>query len=386
MKTIFANIQKFQSVLFLTLTVLILSCNKSSELEIEQLKENGSTLSNQNFNRTNTSSNVNLSDVQAWLLAQKGHEDSSTNRNRYIDNIYNSLNISQIQIDEWSDEEFILSIPIDPSITRHKIDGRSKVCLVLFENNEGEIRNGEIAIITNSDGSPVEEYVKFRDLYLNDVKYGYSGKLALVTLQDFKFFEKVFVDGQLSQSESTYGRDFNPSENCINYYLLHIDYNLITGEIIDDYVIDLGCLSCAPNSLCDEIIPIGPGGIATQPGTTTTVHTVEMFGDHVPAGYNNWKVTARYTVRGWRNINNRALSIFSTVDYNNGSAEPQWIAGTQTIFSTSYYYFVIHSLTHSENVMPSTANCTMQCILRYPNQGNMTLPRAGYHIFEAIVI
>ncbi|MEO6670360.1 MAG: hypothetical protein ABIN36_12840 [Ferruginibacter sp.] len=378
MKTILKRKARFAFILFGFILFFLESCNKEKTADNPVTNKQQVAANGASFQRNNTKSTLSPEKILDWLNKQTKSEAS--NRNKFISDIQKYLDFTKLASQEWGDEEFMVSVPITSHVSRHCDGDRSTSYLVLFEDSKGGIRNGELAIATKDSGAIEGNQTILKDLYLkNDI--GFYGTLKLVTFQDYKFLEQKF-EGNLKYSESAYGRHNFTGEPCIHWYILHVEYYVGTGEIIDWYTIDLGCTACPPNAFCgqfnDYFDESGGGGGPSQANT----QTVNMFGEHAPPGYNDYDVSATYTIQGVRN-NPRSTSTFTAVTLNPNSTSTTYTAGTGT-----YYWFNLSLLSNNEviNNLLGTATCTMDCSLTYFNQGNTVKVKSGYHIFTADII
>jgi prepilin-type processing-associated H-X9-DG protein len=287
--------------------------------------------------------------------------------------LFENLDFENISVENWSANELFIYLPILAHISIHDSSLNSKTYLICFLDSSAQIRRGEVAIVDFMNESTG---ISLKELYLNQKNNiqtfsSFNGKLKLLTFHDYKFIEKKFINGNLEYIELNYGKRINSEENCIHWYHLHIDYDLSTGEVLDWNIIDLGCLPCAPNSLCDEIVDIGGGGESEQI-IRTSDHKVKMFGQH--SGYDIYDVFATWRIRGTVGVI-PSLNRFTNISFVDGSVAAIFGAGIPI-----GHYFEILSFTTSTGISPVSARANLNCFIRYWNCSNI-IAKSGYVVF-----
>ena len=337
--------------------------------------------------RKHTKSFVTQKDITTWLSNQKGPEDSAINRNKFISTIINDVETGAFMASEWGDDGFILSVELNNVHSLHEAVN-SKKYLVVYEDSSGSIYRGELSLVT-----PEQDTTSFSQADLpniiNNYNIGFYGTLQYVNFYDYQFAKKQFA-GRLKFYEGSWGARVALGENCTHWYLLHIEYNLNTGEVLDYFTVDLGCLTCPPNSLCDEFDGFGGGGgQLDQNEKVDTSVRVKMVGWLDISGYNNWEISSIWEIRGTRNRINPSLSRYTNIDYGDLN-DLYFLPGQIVITPNHYYYFYIQSqIAHSHiNADGATGTGTIQYICVYPNQnpsnGDNIKVVPGYHVFTSI--
>ncbi len=355
------------------------SCIKSTDIENgkQSIIANNSLVSQPLVStaRENTESQVTTYEIVEWLQAQKGPEDSSENRNKFISDIISNLAFDNLIAEEWAEEEFIISIPVGGHLSMHE-DENSLTYLVIFEDEEGHISRGELAIVNNYN-EPIESpQVGLRDLYLNNnTGIEYNGKIKLVTFQDYEFSETTFEGGELRESESYHGERIALDGDCLHWFWVHYEFDLTTGEILDYFIVDLGCLNCPPNALCDQLTEINGeanGGGASQPAPRTRSHKIMMREFHYDGDFETFKFYENYSITGIPGNNPSQSQFISVVDY---SSQYTYNNPSTGVSYGPYHANIVNS--HSEDVNAYTSDpvyCTALYTMTFINQPIMNAP------------
>lgn len=186
---------------------------------------------------------------------------------------------------------------------------------------------------------------------------------------DYEFAKMQFA-GALKLYEASWGERVAFGDHCTHWYLLHIEYDLTTGEILDYYTIDLGCLTCAPNSLCDELDGFGGGGgVLEQIEKVDKLVGIKMIEMNEIPGYNSWEISSTWRLRGTKNRTNPALNRYTNIDYG-GTNSFHFLPGAIVITSSHFYYLYIQSQTAHSQVSGdgATGSGIIQYNCVYPNQ------------------
>ena len=358
------------------MNVFLFSCNKNIS-EVTLLSQSSSP---ENLMRKRTKSLVNKNDIKIWLNSQKGPEDSAISRNKFINNIIADVETGEFTASEWGEEEFIIIVALNQLHSIHE-SSHSKKYLVLFEDSAGTIYRGELGIITPEQDTAGFSQKDIPNIIINN-NIGFYGTLQYVNFYDYQFAKKQFA-GAIKSYEGSWGARVALGDGCTHWYLLHIDYDLTTGEILDYYTLDLGCLSCAPNSLCDELDGFGGGGgVLEQIEKVDTVVTRTMVSMVEIPGYNVWEILSDWRIRGTRNKHNPSLNRYTNIDFLNksGVIRPP---GQIVITHTHLYYFFIQSQSVTTSIYAGGASGTgkiqYNCI--YPNQSGRQATYTGIHTF-----
>ncbi|MBS1927310.1 MAG: hypothetical protein JST95_01790 [Bacteroidetes bacterium] len=325
--------------------------------------------------RKHTKSFVNRNDIKIWLNNQKGPIDSAINRNKFIDNIITGAETGEFMVTEWNNDDFIITIALNNLYSLHGLPN-SKKFLTIYEDSTGSIYRGELSIITPDQDTSAFNQVDLPDI-INNYNRGFYGTLSYVNFYDYEFAKKQF-GGSIKVYESNWGARVALGEDCVHWYHLHIDYDLTTGEILDYYTNDLGCLSCPPTSLCDELDPVfgGGGGLGLDSIAFSVNRKVEMFREMKP--YSMFIFFGQYIVKGVKypySLPNPP-GYFTDVSYIDHNLEV--LQGTTLPnFCTLEHYFI-----HAENMGTVTVKCNLWVTVNYPNQYNLKREIPGVHIFN----
>lgn len=159
---------------------------------------------------------------------------------------------------------------------------------------------------------------------------------------------------------------------------------------MDYYTINLGCLTCAPNSLCDELDGFGGGGgVLEQIEKVDKLVAVKMYSLPEVSNYSSWEIFSIWRLRGTINRVNPSLSRYTNIDYGELNAL-HFLPGAIVITPSYYYYFYIQSQTTHSYVSDGGATGTgiIQYHCVYPNQYSEGDPNhqllkiyTGYHTF-----
>lgn len=317
-------------------------------------------------------SSVNEPEVNDWLEKQKDVYNNTPEIDSFIENVASNLNFEKIMKEDYGDGEYIISIPVSGHLSMHDKSEKTLTFLVVFEDNNGEIRRGELALFDDDNNSI--DSLSMYDLYLDNPLSDDEYSVKLVSLQDYMFVDKTMSKEHLKIYNSYYGKAVMDKDNCMHWYWLHVDYNTSTGELLDFFIVDLGCLSCPPNALCSSLDGGGGGGVSTSEIDQNTLKP-EMcsysFGNYKARFY------TEYVLSGIRNPN-PSLSTFYGIDYNGTSST---LTPNHAMLPNSRYYYIPTYQRNNEICQATSVIGNINVVLRFPNIDNNDILIQGTHEF-----
>ncbi len=352
------------------LSIILFSCKKESSI-VESNEDNQNSIS---ILAKGGASYVNELEVMDWLEKQKDVYNNTPEIDSFIENVANNLNFEKILKEDYGDGEYIISIPVSGHLSMHDKDENTSTFLVVLEDDNGEIRRGELALLDDDNNSI--DSLSMYDLYLNNPLSDDEYSVKLVSLQDYMFVDKTMSKEHLKDYNSYYGKVID-NENCTHYYWVHGTYDLNTGEILDYDVTDLGCLSCPPNAKC-AVIQGGSGEGAGVEQPKPVEKKVTVLISSYP--WNSYRVDfyATYILSGIRNAM-PSLSKFSGISYENfnGVLFPNY-----AMLPSDPNYFIINGIRHNEIWEETYAIGNLFVFLNFPNQfPNIERAPQGTHKF-----
>lgn len=242
--------------------------------------------------------------VEDWLNQKIGNGQGLASG--IAKNIKENLMFNEAWENDYRNGEKIITIPISNNVKfKNNATKTTNNYLVLFKNANNKVFNGYIwqAI----DGAMVTKNT-LANMY-NHVKEDLQGTYCLLDIKDNFKYQKRYENNKEAE---LWMRQIKPSTTAVNsgtlvcndYYVLHTEYNYLTGEILNQSVLyTFQVCNCTPNNQVQSTI-IGPGEcdpngdtsgggdpcLAIKPdfdnetATTSTPQTMSVDASASPAG------------------------------------------------------------------------------------------------------
>jgi hypothetical protein len=279
-------------------------CTKSTEaiLIASSQKEHSANIAGRE-------STVTFTGIINWLNDQKG--DSTPIKNDVINRLIETMDYENSYVEILDEDQNILIIPLNENfVSNNNVECEPVNYLWFIEDEDGKIKRGNILQYIPSDKQsypslPVNTFYN----YFHDGELASDGTYAFLSIGDIYQYEFTVVDNLVSSGTAMNGT-YNVDEGCIHYVLVHwVIY--ADGHIEADWIEDLGCLSCPPNQLCDELETIGPHGTIQVPVEKTKITDRWVVGVGMMNSYRIWSNETLKAI-----VNPGVPSVFSGVEHH----------------------------------------------------------------------
>ena len=277
---------------------MLLSCKKDIEL---QKKLNTSSTTAGAFSYAGRQSTVSSAYVLEWLENQKN--SSTPFKNNFIQNVLDKMEIDNMYVEIFDEEENFIIIPIQNEYFSQNINSNGPFpiqYLLLVEDANGNIRRGDVALFYPEDPNITKlPENSFRDFF-NSTKIYVNGTFTLLTLGDIKQYEIDFEDGGFMAEHRSWERESSAQANCQDWWLVTITYYSDGTYEIDNEYLGNFCSSCPPNQLCD-VLEGGGGASIDDPEQIAKIKTLVIRDVQPTSGLNAWwSASADFNLMGYR--------------------------------------------------------------------------------------
>ena len=175
------------------------SCKKEIAISGKEKKSDESKVSTSG-NLTGREVTLSNQDILDWLEAQK--EVLNHNNDEFMETIIDNLNMDNKYVESESDEENLIIIPLKQDFTsNHIVDGPRLMYLLLKDNQQGNIRRGDVVFFYPTNGNVTELPENTFINYFQKETIPVDGQIIFITLDDIKEFQIQYQNGVKTTEE-----------------------------------------------------------------------------------------------------------------------------------------------------------------------------------------